>query len=181
MHPAVKIGQAEIGRVERGQNSLTLRRRLTERPRVMLLVSGDRLPKQIRQRREIVTAARDELSLVRVRHRHADIALTKSLRIELPPADPLQVVAAKPQTATANVRVDAGVNALAKNDVDSQRLFSLASRFQHKSPTGTKSRFTSPADGDGVAIRKPGKVGRRRLCRRTGEGARIQNSEEPNP
>jgi len=34
--------------------------------------------------------------------------------------------------------------------------------------------ITSPADGDGVAIRKPGEVVRRHLCRRTGEGAGIE-------
>jgi len=34
--------------------------------------------------------------------------------------------------------------------------------------------ITSPADGDCVAIRKPGEVVKRHSCRRTGEGAGIQ-------
>src|ERR1700722_15580534 len=119
MHLAVEIGQTEIRRVERGQHPLSLRGGLAEAPRVMLLVGHDRLSEKIRQRGEIVAPARDELAFVG--YRHADVALAESLRLELPSADALEVVATEPQAAADRVRIDAGRHPFATYNFDSHR------------------------------------------------------------
>src|SRR5258708_5960470 len=105
MQVAFEIGQGEIRRVERSEHPLSLRRGLAETPCLMLLVTHDGLTEEIRQRSEIVAAAVDELALSRVGNGHANIALAESIRLEVPSADPLQVVATKPQPATLRVRI----------------------------------------------------------------------------
>src|SRR5580704_13087058 len=117
MHLAVEIGQAEIRRVERSEYALSLRRGFAEGPCVMLLVGHDGLSEQARQRCEIVTPARDELAFVR--YRHADVGLAESLRLELPSADALEVVATEPQSAAGRIRIDASRHPFTKYNVDS--------------------------------------------------------------
>src|SRR5258707_10824899 len=119
MHLAVEIRQGEIRPVERSQHALSLRGSLAEAPRVMLLVGHDGLSEKIRQRDEIVAPACDELAFVG--YRHADVALAKSLRLELPSADALELVATEPQSAARRVRIDAGRRPFAKYNVDSHR------------------------------------------------------------
>src|ERR1700730_14323546 len=119
MHLTVEIGQAEIRRVERGQHPLSLRGGLAEAPCVMLLVGHDGLSEQIRQGSEIVAPARDELALVG--YWHADIGFAETLRLELPSADALEVVATEPQSAAGRDRADAGRHTFAKYNVDSHR------------------------------------------------------------
>jgi len=87
----------------------------------MLLVSHDWLSQQIRQRREIVTIAIEELALSRVGHRHADIALAESLRLVLPSADAFQIVGGKPQLASGRIRINAGSHSFAIYNVDRHR------------------------------------------------------------
>src|SRR5271168_2077943 len=123
MHLAVEIGQAEIRRVERRQRPPSLGRGLAEAPCVELGVRHDGLSEQNGQRREIVTPGVDELALARAGHGHANVAFAESLRLELPSADPLQVVARKPQPAIRRFSIDASRNAFAVYDVDRHRQF----------------------------------------------------------
>src|SRR5580692_10595794 len=98
----------------------------------MLLVGHDGLSEQIRQRCEIVTPARDELAFVR--YRHADVGLAESLRLELPSAYALEVVATEPQSAAGRIRIDAAVTR-SPNIMSIAISDSLASGFQHKPAT----------------------------------------------
>src|SRR5271154_2111723 len=155
MHLAVEIGQSEIRRIERSQRALAFRRRLAKAPCVMRFVRHDGLSKKIRQRRQVVAAAIDKLTRTRRGHRHADIAFAKSLRLELPSADPLEIGAAEPQRAARNVRIDAGSHAVAIYDVDSHLRLTLAPRFQHKAAAGTKHKRVSIANEPGNLTSNP--------------------------
>src|ERR1700686_4288068 len=100
MQLAVEVGQLEIGSFERAQRVAAIGCLRAEIPNAMLRVASPRLAHLVGEPAEVEEGSsvslRGEFALASWRNRHAQIAATDSLRLELPSREPLQLRRVKP-------------------------------------------------------------------------------------
>src|SRR5579883_1253476 len=103
MHPAVEIGQGEIGRLKRSQRGAPRVVGLAEEPDRVLVVMHDRQAELARQRGQVDQLVAQELFAAAGRDRNAALAATDSLRFEFPAGRGLQLRLRHPEMVAARL------------------------------------------------------------------------------
>src|SRR5713101_1753009 len=135
MHPAVEIGQLEIGSLQRGERSAARRSSFAEIPCAVFVIMHHRLAEVTRERREVESApaVANEFSRKRRRNRNAHIAQARTFGLQFPSACLGQVDFAEPEILALGLCAAYLRNAASIDDIGSHVAFLFLAILHHHS------------------------------------------------